>query len=201
MNRLKLVRRLLGCLLILFALSSIGLLWIRHVHSLEGLPAITNHKYKSQPYISAAITLQAMNRDTALQQVLKLAQSGKDDEQVFVLCRMIFSSRGTNSFRQPHIGRTIYLGGTDSRDWPLDPIELVNGVPFNIVWDYAIFATPESAEDYLSYCITNCDWNTFRFHKMSHDELKEALNKLLASPKWKRPLEQYEHEFLADQIE
>jgi len=159
------------------------------------------HDYKVEPYIRSAVALQKMGFERACHEMMINTRRDKDCEQLYVLCRMLFNKRGASDFRRPWIGGAVFLGGTDYSDWPLEPIELVDGVPFIIIRGYSVHgALPEPPEAYLNYCITNCDWNTFRYHLKSRDELKEALNKLLISKKWKRPLERQELEILTEQI-
>ncbi len=174
-------------------------------HSLEQLPHFQDisykHEFKVEPYICTAVALQKMGFEHACQDMLMVAKRENDSEQLYVLCRMLFQKRGTSEFRRPWIGGAVFLGGTDYSDWPLEPIELVDGVPFVISRGYTVHgALPESPEAYLKYCITNCDWNAFQYQVKSRDELNQALNKLLISTKWKHPLEYQEHEILAGQV-
>ena len=200
------------CLNLVHAIKPVGFLFLITMaisgcanHWLKQLPPfqdnIINHEYKVEPYIRAAVTLQAMGSDRACQHMIAIAKRDEKAEQIFILCRMLFIKRGTAEFRSPWIGNSVFLGGTDSANWSLDPIELVNGVPFIIRWDYTLHGMRETPEQYLNYCMTNCDWTTFKFQMKSHNELNEALNKLLVSSKWKRPLEPQEHEIIAKQIE
>jgi hypothetical protein len=142
-----------------------------------------------------------MGRESATKRLLKLDRSGDNDEQIYILCRMLFIKRATNDFRDPYMGKIILHGGTTPSDWPLSPIEIIDGVPFDIVDSYATQSTPERGGDYLSYCLTNCDWNNLRFSAKGKDQLNDALNKLLVSLKWKRPLNPNEREFFKKQIQ
>ncbi len=99
------------------------------------------------------------------------------------------------------IGGAGFFGGTDYSDWPLEPIELVDGVPFLITRGYVLGGLPEADEWYLHYCETNCDWSNSHYAIKTDQQKREALYKLLASPKWKRPLDTSEREFLSEQIQ
>ncbi len=44
----------------------------------------------------------------------------------------------------------MFISGTED-DWPLWPIDLVDGVPLMIVQGFAIGGVPESDESYLHY--------------------------------------------------
>ena len=158
-------------------------------------------EYAAEPYIQVAVALQAMGREHACQQLMSVAKHDEGADQIYVLCRMLFTKRGTNEFREPWIGEPSFLGGTEHSDWPLDPIEVVDGVPFVIVWNfYSMHGQPEPPDWYLNYCMTNCDWSSFKFEVKSNDEMKDALNKLLASPKWKHPLYSQERGILTRQV-
>ena len=160
--------------------------------------------YRVDPYISAAQRLQAMGQVAACNKLLALSQSdGPDDddgEKIVVLCRMVLTNRPGSDFRSAWIGRPILLDGTDHSDWPLEPIEVVNEIPFSICMGYAIFATPEPPELYVRYCMTNCDWSSIRFEPKTKKQKQEALAKLLASPKWHTRFEQHPPDYLAAQI-
>ena len=167
---------------------------------LERLPRFQQRQFRSEPYIRAAVALQAMGRQRACEQMMALAKRDRDAEQIFILCRMLFTKRGTSEFRRPMIGGAVFLADTGYSDWPLEPIELVDGVPFVITWGYILAGEPEPPESYLRYCMSDCDWSTFRYREQSRAEMRAALAKLVASSKWRRPLEQQERERLTEQI-
>jgi hypothetical protein len=48
--------------------------------------------------------------------------------------------------------------------------------------------------------LQDCDWNPNRYKAITHEEKAAALAKLLASPKWKRPLDVQDKRFLSAQI-
>jgi hypothetical protein len=98
------------------------------------------------------------------------------------------------------LGRPGFRGATDSRDWPLEPIELVDGVPFHIVCGYQLAGTPEPPAKYVEYCLQTCDWTPTRIKGKSTAEKRAALAKLLASPKWKAPLSAEDRDYLSGQI-
>ncbi len=60
---------------------------------------------------------------------------------------------------------------------------------------------PSSAELYVRYCMTNCNWSSVRFTTKSMEQKEAALQKLLSSAKWERPLEGWEREYLTKQLE
>jgi hypothetical protein len=171
---------------------------------LPRINGINSESYKVVPYMQAAVHLQAMGRGVACLTLLKAAAQAptcEQDEQIIVLCRMLFTKRATSEFSIPALGAPCCLGGTDYSDWPLEPMELVDGVPFLITRGYKLGGEAEPACSYVRYCIANCDWNTVPFREPTAKQMRAALDKLLASGKWKRPLDSYEREFLAAQIE
>jgi tetratricopeptide (TPR) repeat protein len=174
---------------------------LQHV-ALKDLPdfQIDPYHYKVDPYIAAAATIQAAGEDKAGKLLLALAKDQDDGEKVIVLCRMLFTAKPKAEFRRPFIGAAFFLGETKYADWPLEPIELVAGVPFLVTRGYALGGSPEHPERYLEYCIGNCAWQTAEFQPRSAAEKQKALEKLLASPKWKAGLNDEEKHFLASQI-
>jgi len=167
---------------------------------LASLPDLNSGRYKASVYISAAALLQEMGRKSACQALSQAGENHQNNQQVVVLCRMLFTERANSEFRRPKIGGASFLGDTDYPDWPLEPIELVDGVPFLITQGYLVFGWPEPADEYLRYCMANCDWNTTRFREPTVTEKRNALGKLLASEKWRRPLNAEERRFLSAQI-
>src|SRR5262245_19501059 len=131
---------------------------------LEKLPTLKFRSYKVAPFIRAAVALQALGKDKACE---LLRAHSKDRQRelysgVFVLSRMLFVKKADGKFRRPLIGGAAFVGGTDYEDWPLEPIEIVDGVPFIITRGYMLGGSPESAESYVLYCMEHCDWNEFR---------------------------------------
>src|SRR5258707_376899 len=118
---------------------------------LASLPSFHGRQYAVAPYLRSAVRLQSMGRDEACKALL----ASKDDDQVFVLCRMLFTKRGASEFRRPLIGGALFLGTTDYADWSLEPIELVDGIPFLITQGYILAGVPEAAGSYLRYCMAN----------------------------------------------
>src|SRR5262249_13627438 len=129
--------------------------------SLKNLPEFGGSEYRVDAYISAAAALQSMDKERAIECMRTLANNKEQHRRfnsVFVLCRMLFTAKPGTEFRGPHLGSAGFLGGSyptdieEYKDWPLEPIELVDGVPFCIVWGYSGMGASESAEQYLSYC-------------------------------------------------
>ena len=165
------------------------------------LPDLQAGSYKVAPYIKAAAALQGLGREVACEALLRAAPTNRESRQIVVLCRMLFTKRATADFRGARIGGAHFLGGTDYADWPLEPIELVDGVPFLITDGYRLDGRAEAAENYVRYCMANCDWSTFRFSDVSAAMPVVALKNFYASPKWRRPLDNDERDFLSAQIE
>ena len=165
--------------------------------SLKDLPEFTFfNRYRVDPYLQAAITLQAMGKEKACQTLLTLSRSGDyfKGQSLYLLCRMLFTARGANKFRGPFIGRSYNL---TPAEWPLEPIEIVDGVPFVITVGYDIGGAPEQPSQYIRYCMQNCEWSKTRFQMKTAEEKQRALKKFLSSAKCKGI---GESGFLFDQI-
>ena len=193
----------------LLALCAISCRWnARHV-SLASLPYLQSETYKERkayrvdPFIQAAQRLQAMGQPAACEELLRLSRSDDYDDcqKLVVLCRMLFAKQPGWDFRSAMIGGPCYIAGTDHSDWPLEPIEIIDGIPFDIIWGYTLHGQAEPAQEYIRYCMTNCVWSDIRFEVKAEQQKKAALAKLVASPKWRRPLEQQDRDFFVGQIE
>lgn len=167
-------------------------------------------KFKADAYIAAAASLQAKGKDKAAAILTALAKDANrgDDKKIILLCRMLFQPKPIGEFRRPSIGAPVFVAQVSATDWPtrffdwpLEPIEMVDGVPFLVVNGYVIGGYPESGSKYLDYCLKNCDWNPKAIKAKTAQEKKDALAKLSVSPKWKQPLTANEKKRLASQIE
>lgn len=160
----------------------------------------------------------AISTNRSVEQTVKNAmvfEMSANEERVAILCRMLFIPRQGSIFERPaFLGRPSFLGGDalcedqfsvrkNYVNWQSEPIEIVNEIPFLVVsvYSYEGIWEPKYARLYVAYCVTLCDWSNFHFTLKSQAEKQEALRKLLASPKWRRPLETWEQQYLAQQIE
>jgi hypothetical protein len=171
--------------------------------ALKDLPRMGPKTYRVDSYLKAAAQLQALEMDRAVAALSTLAAESDtipDEGKVFALCRMLFIARPGREFRHPRFGRTVFLSQTDYADWPLNPIEIIDDVPFCVLWGYEVLGAPESASEYLRYCIRECDWSTRVYGPKTNLEKQEALTKLLASPKWKNGLDARDRAYLTAQI-
>ena len=152
------------------------------------------------------MALQALGREAGSAALLRAAATPETMdksvyEKVTVLCRMLFTPRPGREFQRPSLGGTDFFGDTAYSDWPLEPVETVNGYPFWIAQGYRSGGFRSSVEQYVRYCIAECDWSALRFRELSATERRASLDRLLSSPKWKRPLDERECWFLSSQIE
>jgi hypothetical protein len=162
--------------------------------SLKGLAWL--EEYRVDPYLAAAAKLRAAGQEKAVA-VLRAAAT---DPKVIILCRMLFTAKPKGEFRRPMIGAPFCLGGSDGKDWPLAPIEVVDGVPFLVVAGYLLGGEPETPGAYLDYCLKECAWGTAEFKPRTAAEKEKALEALFASKTWKKPLTDGDRKFLAAQI-
>jgi hypothetical protein len=165
----------------------------------EGLGA-EDGLFKIDPYLEAAATLQLLGQEGAITTLKALAaeEKGNEGTRAIVLCRMLFTSKKGGTFRRPMLGQPDFIG--DSVDWPLEPIALVDGIPFLITTGYSLRGVPELGSQYLAYCIQECEWSNVKFGPKTDAEKTAALNKLLRSERFKEKLSPSERQFLAGQI-
>jgi hypothetical protein len=162
--------------------------------------------YKVDPYLRAAVALQDMGRERAVEHLRAWAAKGADERPI-VLCRMLFTARTGGEFRRPALGAALFVGGgmleargSEYKNWPLEPIELVDGVPLLVTRGYALGGRAERPSSYLAYCVEHCDWSTFRFRAKSPAKKAAALKKLLMLEKVKRSLDRADVDFLEAQL-
>ncbi len=68
--------------------------------------------------------------------------------------------------------------------------------------NHRLAGKPESGKEYLAYCSKECDWSSEKFTVKSAEQKNKVLEKFAASPKFKKPLDKDEKEFLiADRID
>ncbi len=133
--------------------------------------------------------------------------------KIVILCRMLFTPRGTN-FEEAGLGGLTFLGdngrttmnseGAIFKKWPLEPIELVDGIPFLVVdgWVYEGWCDPRGAEHFVRHCATaGYDWSATRFVMKTKEQKEVALRKLIGSPKWEQPLGESERDFLGKELQ
>jgi hypothetical protein len=155
------------------------------------------------PYLAAAVNLQMVGQEMAVKLLKDFSNSAPLDKRAIVLCRVLFAARQGETFRRASSGIPSSLGelGTQrAEDWPLEPIELVDGVPFLIVRGYSLGGYPELASDYLDYCIKNCKWSTFKYSPKNAEEKQRALDKLVGYLRFKARLPEADENFLSAQI-
>jgi hypothetical protein len=143
-------------------------------------------RFRVDRYIRAAVALQSLDRATAISRLHGMARNPHSLLSVIILCRMLFTRRhgSAYAFRAPLIGVPAFICGTED-DWPLWPIEPVDGVPIMIVWGYTGVGVPESDEQYLNYCEATCDWTDAQYVFKTGQQKQNALAKLMSSDKWK----------------
>lgn len=109
-------------------------------------------------YAALAAALQKAGPEQAAAQLRVLAK--RDDAlKVVPLCRMLFTAKAGSTFRGPRLGGGSTCPRTDGADWPLDPIALIDGVPFLVTAKYGAMLTPETAAEYVEYCLAECAWS------------------------------------------
>jgi hypothetical protein len=149
-------------------------------------------------FIETAAELQSFGKEKACE-CLRARAADKNEnerEKTFVLCRMLFVAKPGGEFRRPLLGGPYFIGSVKIEDWPLEPIEIVDGIPFLVTYGYMLAGYPEPAPSYVEYCVRECDWSSERFTPRNSTEKRHALFKLFS----KRLLSQSDKEFLASQI-
>jgi hypothetical protein len=164
------------------------------------------YAYKIDAYLDAARSLQALGKDKACALLNELAEKELADKhgwpflRTVTLCRMLFRAKPKDTFYSAGIGAWLFVGKRDSDDWPLEPIVIVDGIPFLVACGAVLGGMPELPTSYVQYCVKDCDWNDLKFKAKTKDEKRKALDSLLSSPQLKGKLEDGDKEFLEAQI-
>ena len=173
----------------------------RFQHLLEQCGGSQDGTYRVLPQLYAASFLQKLGEEKGGELLLEYAGTQKYDQEIIILCRMLYVPESGEEFRRPMIGAAHFLAGTDYVDWPLEPIEIVDGVPFLVVQGYSLGGQPELAEMYLEYCFDNCKWNPINYSIPGKQELQDAFEVLTSVfLKKGKSLNKYERAFLENQI-
>ena len=141
------------------------------------------NEFRVDQYIEVAIVLQKEGKDKAIKMLEEGKMNGQElgEDGLFVLCRMLFVAKKGAEFRRPAIGAPLSFkieGGM--QDWPLEPIALVDGVPFCVVMGYSLGGKAERASYYFKYCcLESCDWSGYQFKTKTLVEKQAALKKVL----------------------
>lgn len=158
--------------------------------------------YVVDPYLRAAQSLQGMGKEKACAKMRELAAKDRcPHTRTLVLCRMLFKAKKESDFRRAYIGGPGFVDGGKPSDWPLEPIVIIEGVPFRVARVYVLAGQAEPLSDYLDYCIQECDWNDIEFKPRSKKQKQEALEKLPSTPQLKGRVTDHVREVLAAQIE
>jgi len=192
----------LAIICLIGGLLTLNALWLaRPGVALKDLPDLSS--YRVDPYLRAANVLQQMGKERAIDKLQLLAQE-KDMSgcKTIILCRILFTNRKGSDFQPPILGMPSFVAGELS-DWPREPIEVVDGVPFLITYGYSVAGHVPPPSYYVDYCVKECDWNKVRFAPKSIAAKHSALAKLLSYPKLKAPAHRAEvvREFLTAQIQ
>lgn len=169
----------------------------------EELPALRGNTYKVDPYIAAARILQAQDRVQAGNTLLRLGrQAGLNNgPKVIVLARMLFAARSVGQFRRPALGLPNCLAQVHFLEFALEPIEVIDGVPFLLVRGYSVGGYPEQAESYVKYCLQNCDWAPAKYTPKTPAEKRAAAAKLMAYLEFRGGFTDDDRTFLISQVD
>lgn len=157
--------------------------------------------FRISTYLSVARELQQLGSNKAFAKLTEWAKGGTNEEQVLVLCRMLFEKKKGGVFTGPAIGQANFLGGTSDNQWPLEPIALHKGIPILIATGYDLDGRAELSTQYLDYCQKNCTWTLLKYAAIDTKPLQEGIVDFIKTTKWKKALSADEEAFLMKQAE
>lgn len=162
--------------------------------------SINSGDYTCNSYLELANYIQTFDQTEAIEILKNFAKTGKYEDQIIILTKMLFQAKEDSVLRRPMIGAAGFAGNTDYEDWPLEPIEIINDIPFLITSGYSLGGRPESSIMYLEYCIKNGEWTKNNYSVKNIKELKYGLKLLFTSKKWNTELTSYNIAFFEKQI-
>lgn len=170
---------------ILFCLG-LGQLWALDEGRFAGLspwysvgPEARMGEFKSRAYLALVVELQALGPEEA-GRLLRQWSGREDGMKVIPLCRMLFVAREGGVFRGPRLGWGNSCPREDRADWPLEPIAVVEGIPFLVSPRHPRMEKAETGREYLEYCLGECDWAKERF-TLPGNEAFEAAHRTLCA--------------------
>lgn len=163
--------------------------------------SFSSGNYKCNPYIKLANYIQSIDRTKAIEILKEYAKTYKYEDQIIVLTKMLFQAKKDSTLRRPLIGSADFMGNTDYKDWPNEPIEIINNIPFLITRGYSLGGEPEPSLKYLEFCIENGEWTKNNYCIKKEEELKTGLKTLLNSKKWSTELSTSDKTFIEKQID
>lgn len=152
--------------------------------------------FRISPYLKVAKLLQDRGEGASIKQLRSWAKSRKHDEQVIILCRMLFDVGAAINFRAPRLGAPMAFGG---KDWPLVPITIHEDVPILITRGYLLAGVAESGSRYLEFCVSNLRWSETKFLPKSEEELERIVGQWLSETEWPSPLRDVDKQFFTRQ--
>lgn len=192
----------------------------------QAMAAQAGAPFRSESCLELAAALQGLPRGEAETLLRHWADSGKYENEVIILCRMLFVAQDGRPLPRPP-NREIFneviwvkgfssvsafhgmygLGATHGADWPDWPLALSDGVPFLVEANHievltgppGIALRPLSPV-YLDYCLTAGGWTAHRYAPVDSNIRQQALELLLHSPVWPRALNPGEIAYLTAQI-
>lgn len=169
-----------------FVCLGLGRLWALEEGRFAGLsawysvgPEARMGEFNSRAYLALAVELQALG-PTEAGRFLHQWSGREDGVKVIPLCRMLFVAREGRVFRGPKLGWGNSCPREDKADWPLEPIALVDGIPFLVSPRHPRMDKAETGREYLDYCLSECDWSRQRLLVPGNEAFEAALRNLCA---------------------
>jgi hypothetical protein len=109
------------------------------------------------------------------------------DEQVILLCGMLFERVPGQEFRPAGRGSPAFIGkggfslprAESKKLWPDEPFAFVDNVPFQITRGYTLAGVGESSARFLNRCLQEARWTARDYSKVKAENLPNALARLL----------------------
>lgn len=167
---------------------------------LAGSPDEFIEGFRSRHSLELALELQALSQQDRLARLRKIANSGPRPAETFVLCRLLFEPRPGEPFPRPLLGAPVFVGADAAQPlaaFPLEPIELRDGVPILVVRGYSLGGLPDTPAGDLQRCLDHARWRTTPLTPRTPAQIRAAFDGFLRD----HPVQEHDRAFLLSQAD
>ena len=136
-------------------------------------------KYKIQPFLQVAHSLQKMDEQDRSNQLSESAKLDSLGEPTIILCRLLIENSDGTPLRRPLLGAPASIINESSFEHPDGPISYFENVPFFVVHGYALGGRPEHATSYLDNAVRNGRWRQHKFQTVPEAKLNAIAERFI----------------------
>ena len=137
-------------------------------------------KYRIQPFIQVASNLQKMDEQQRINRLSHWAKIDSLGEPTIILCRLLIEKKDGTPLRRPYLGAPASI---TNEKHPNEPLSYFEGVPFFVIYGYALGGVPEHATSYLNDAIKNGRWKNVKYSTIPEAKLNETAERFIEKHK------------------